>query len=62
MLTCPLNCFKNRKLLPYGSAGVNSCTRIEVPIVKLVEITRGDNDSEEERVEGNVNGAIVLLV
>jgi len=58
-LTCPLNCFKNRKLLPYGSAGVNSCTKIEVPIVKLVEITRGDKLSDEDERDGNVNGAIV---
>ena len=58
-LTCPLNCFKNRKLLPYGSAGVNNCTKIEVPIVRDVDSRIGDKLSEDEERDGNVNGAIV---
>ena len=33
---------------------------MDVPIVRDVEITRGDKLSDDERFEGNVNGAIVF--
>ena len=42
-LTCLPNCFKKRKLLPYGSAGVQNCTNRDAPIVVAVVRRSGDN-------------------